>query len=48
MRTVVRMDYAAVAFSSANKQSRCWDAEELDRSMDISAVSHQQALMLLS
>ena len=39
MRTAVRMDYAAVAFSSIDKQSRCWDAQELDRSLDIPAVS---------
>ena len=38
MRTAVRMDYAAVAFSSMDRQSRCWDAEGLHRSMDIPAV----------
>ncbi len=38
VRTAVRMDYAAVAFSSADKQSRCWDAQALDRSVDIPAV----------
>ena len=38
VRTAVRMDYAAVAFSSADRQSRCWDAQALDRSVDIPAV----------
>ena len=38
VRTAVRMDYAAVAFSSMDRQSRCWDAEGLHRSMDIPAV----------
>ena len=45
VRTAVRMDYAAVAFSSAERQSRCWDAQALDRSLDIPAVRHLSLLL---
>lgn len=40
VRAVVKRDYAAVAFSSADRQSRCWDAQGPDHSVDIPAVSH--------
>lgn len=39
VRTVTKADYVAVAFTSADRQSRCWDAQWLDKSMDIPAVS---------
>ena len=39
VKIVTKADYAAVAFSSIDKQSRCWDAQWLDKSVDISAVS---------
>jgi hypothetical protein len=39
VRSVTRADHAAVAFSSVDRQSRCWDAQWLDKSVDIPAVS---------
>ena len=38
VKAVLKADYAAVAFSSADKQSRCYDAQWLDKSEDVAAV----------
>ena len=38
VKMVTKAEYAAVAFSSADKQSRCWDAQWLERSVDLPAV----------
>ena len=38
MRMVTKAEYAAVAFSSTDKQNRCWDAQWLEQSVDLSAV----------
>lgn len=38
VRIVTKADYAAVAFSSIDKQSHCWDAQWLDKSVDMPAV----------
>ena len=39
MKMVTKAEYIAVAFSSTDKQNRCWDAQWLERSMDLPAVS---------
>ena len=38
VRTARKFSYVPVAFSSADKESRCWDAQWLDKSRDIAAV----------
>ena len=38
MRMVLKAEYAAVAFSSTDKQNRCWDAQWLEQSVDLPAV----------
>ena len=38
VRIVTKADYAAVAFSSIDTQSHCWDAQWLDKSVDMPAV----------
>ena len=48
MRMVTRAEYAAVAFSSTDKQNRCWDAQWLEQSVDLPAVGLHFFLRLCS
>ena len=48
VKAVLKADYAALAFSSADMQSRCYDAQWLDKSEDIPAVrKHYQLFAVL-
>ena len=38
VKMVTKAEYAAVAFSSTDKQNRCWDAQWLEQSVDLPAV----------
>lgn len=38
VKTARAFSYVPVAFSSADRDSRCWDAQWLDKSRDIPAV----------
>ena len=38
VKMVTKAEYAAVAFSSTDKQNRCWDAQWLEQSVDLAAV----------
>ncbi|CAK0738447.1 hypothetical protein CVIRNUC_001044 [Coccomyxa viridis] len=45
VRMVTKAEYAAVAFSSTDKQNRCWDAQWLEQSVDLSAVREAWAVL---
>jgi len=48
VKAVLKADYAALAFSSKDKQSRCYDGQWLDKSEDIPAVrKHYQLFAVL-
>ena len=38
VRTALARSYVPIAFSSSDKDNRCWDAQWLDKSLDIPNV----------
>lgn len=40
VKVALGKSYVPVAFSSSDKENRCWDAQWLDKSTDIAKVMH--------